>query len=639
MRRLMWISRVGAVCLLPAVVGAQSFSLGTRQNSRLVELSHNVAPHIQDNRVPSPGERLGAALDQTRSTLASLENRIRQGDKAVDAAGVVSEEQKKLAVLDEAYQTEFADIESKMRKAGLPAAVLAQKLAAWHDFTANYRRRMDATQAGFEKVRTQAAGRDARSLLAELANLRESMGAASTTPQNQVSYSYSHPAPDPGPRTAISASLGFATDPPTPDDLSATNIIRLTPDIMSRAAGYGSSPAALFAFVYNEIQFVPYVMLVQNSEAVLWSGRGNDSDQATLLIALLRASNIPARYVMGTINVPVADAISWTGAKDKAGTAAILNFDAAIADQGTSFAIAHVWVEAWLPNGSSNAWIPMTPSIKRQTFQPGLMLARPVFNRTQFLSTVQTPLATEIYDDQLHTAFAQAYPGHDFTELAYTGTIVPTSSTTLPSFPYPPTQINMRGSSLPSQLMGVMLAGPNKTVFQTTLVMPEVSLQAITMSYTPASQQDESIITSFGGLANVPVGMVNLMPQLRLDDVVTVTGTTPVQNGGALTLTVTHTGAFATTPNETFVHSATAGENVAVTMGFNQISQALIDARLDRITGELATAAQDDIVRDILALAGWRYFQRTEIEQQRVFSPLQILPSSWIGRSASLAPA
>ena len=41
--------------------------------------------------------------------------------------------------------------------------------------------------------------------------------------------------------------------------------------------------------------------------------RGNAVDTASLLVALLRSANIPARYVYGTVEMPVDKAMNWVG--------------------------------------------------------------------------------------------------------------------------------------------------------------------------------------------------------------------------------------------------------------------------------------------------------------------------------------
>jgi len=69
----------------------------------------------------------------------------------------------------------------------------------------------------------------------------------------------------------------------------------------------------IYNWVRNNIQFVPSYGSIQGSDMTLQTKRGNSFDTASLLIALLRAANVPARYVYGTIEVPADKAMNWVG--------------------------------------------------------------------------------------------------------------------------------------------------------------------------------------------------------------------------------------------------------------------------------------------------------------------------------------
>jgi transglutaminase-like putative cysteine protease len=621
-----WLSArwIASIAIMVSALQAQSLE------NRIAKIRELVPPKMRPERIPSAGERLNAVLDQTRTRLRTISS-----DPAV-AAVTIQEERSKLAVLNEAYETAFSSIEAKLRRANLPQPVLTERLAKWHTFTANYRKRMAASLADFDRVSQAAGGHDSYWVRSEAEKLRAGLGVASSS---RITGVVDHATSKLQPHAATTAILPpEVTDPPTPDDLAANTAVVLTPDIVAEAASLGNSPAALFAYVYNNIQFVPYYMLVQNAESVFWSGKGNDADQATLLIALLRASGIPARYAAGYINVPVADAINWLGVKDKPTASEFLNLNTIVTDQGSSFQILHVWVEAWLNTPRGNAWVPMTPSIKQQTFQPGIILPEPVFNRTQFLSSVQTQLSSEIYTAQLLAAFQQAHPGQDFSALPYTGTITPLAGDTLPSFPYPPTQVSLRGSSLQYHTIGVLMGLGNTLYFSQSVSMPQVSTTSLTVGFTAATANDQSIINTYGGLANTPAGMVNLLPQLLVNEQVVATGNVPISYGAGIVLEVTHTESYATNPSGSYEHSLTVGENAAVTVGYNQISEPLVASRMDALLSEESTATSDEVARELVSIAGLRYFQRVEIEKQRVFNPLQIATPCRFLKSAPPPP-
>lgn len=52
---------------------------------------------------------------------------------------------------------------------------------------------------------------------------------------------------------------------------------------------------------------------IQGADMALQTKRGNSFDTASLLIGLLRAANIPARYVYGIIKVSADKSMSWVG--------------------------------------------------------------------------------------------------------------------------------------------------------------------------------------------------------------------------------------------------------------------------------------------------------------------------------------
>jgi hypothetical protein len=92
------------------------------------------------------------------------------------------------------------------------------------------------------------------------------------------------------------------TDTLPQDLLRSTLDANLTdPFILARAAELGNDPERIFAFVRDRIGYESYQGSLRGARGTLWSKAGNALDQASLLIALLRASGIPARYAQGTL--------------------------------------------------------------------------------------------------------------------------------------------------------------------------------------------------------------------------------------------------------------------------------------------------------------------------------------------------
>jgi len=72
--------------------------------------------------------------------------------------------------------------------------------------------------------------------------------------------------------------------------------------IQEKLSEISAGTAAAFGYVRDEIKFEAYTGSLRGARGTMWSKAGNSLDQASLLIALLRAQGIPCRYVRGTLS-------------------------------------------------------------------------------------------------------------------------------------------------------------------------------------------------------------------------------------------------------------------------------------------------------------------------------------------------
>ena len=91
-------------------------------------------------------------------------------------------------------------------------------------------------------------------------------------------------------------------------DLVDANLIAATPDadstdpfIQQKAAELDYDPNAFFQFLADDVAYQSYYGSLRGARGTLWSSAGNSLDVASLGIALLRASGIPAQYAQGTL--------------------------------------------------------------------------------------------------------------------------------------------------------------------------------------------------------------------------------------------------------------------------------------------------------------------------------------------------
>lgn len=207
----------------------------------------------------------------------------------------------------------------------------------------------------------------------------------------------------------VLASLPVATQA---EDLTANEDVQISQEIKDLAAQLNHNPAKIYKWVYDNIEFVPTYGSIQGSAYTLETKRGNATDTSSLLIALLRASGIPARYVSGTIDVPAEVAKDWVGGVNNLGAAGNLigqgGVPSVIMTRGgkeTHLRMEHMWVEAkldYLPskgavqtNGQNNpsiedSWVPLDASYKRYERTKGIDLAKAVpFDAEEFLNKAQ----------------------------------------------------------------------------------------------------------------------------------------------------------------------------------------------------------------------------------------------------------
>ncbi len=91
-------------------------------------------------------------------------------------------------------------------------------------------------------------------------------------------------------------------------DVIETLLLASTPDanatdpfIQSKAAELEYDPQRIFDYLTDDVVYESYVGSLRGARGTLWSAAGNSLDEASLGVALFRASGIPARYAGGTL--------------------------------------------------------------------------------------------------------------------------------------------------------------------------------------------------------------------------------------------------------------------------------------------------------------------------------------------------
>ena len=182
-----------------------------------------------------------------------------------------------------------------------------------------------------------------------------------------------------------------------------------TAAIQKLAADLGKNPHKIYQWVHDNIYWQPTQGSVQGAQDTLDKKRGNAFDTNSLLIALLRSSGIPARYVYGTVDIPVAQVQNWVGnaatadaAQQILGQGGVPNVVLTQGGQDFAFRLEHVWVEAHIQYHpgrgatpvpgvrTADSWVVMDGSYKQYTYNAGMDLQTAVpFDADSLLTAAQ----------------------------------------------------------------------------------------------------------------------------------------------------------------------------------------------------------------------------------------------------------
>lgn len=126
----------------------------------------------------------------------------------------------------------------------------------------------------------------------------------------------------------------------------------ITNEIAALARGLQYDPVAIYNYVRNEIDHIPYYGLTKGAALCLIEKSGNDFDQCALLAALLEESGYTPIYHYGTMTIPLSaaddmDMVSWLPATNSNGVKNLLLWtgNPGYSPIGSNFNPIRVWIE------------------------------------------------------------------------------------------------------------------------------------------------------------------------------------------------------------------------------------------------------------------------------------------------------
>lgn len=381
----------------------------------------------------------------------------------------------------------------------------------------------------------------------------------------------------------LSASAVATSLLPQPEDLLPTEDVQITDEIKALALQLENNPVKIYNWVHNNIEFIPTYGSIQGSQMTLETKKGNAFDTSSLLIALLRASGVPARYAIGTVKIPMDKVMNWVGgvtvpdaAIEIMGQGGIPNIGVTRGGNIVAVEIEHIWVDAFVDsvpsrgtkNIAGDTWIPLDASYKQYEYVQGIDYKSVINIDTQeFINQISSSAqineqegwvagVDQVFIDatfvdlksQLENYISINNPNATVDDLFGVQNIIFIARSDLAlSLPY---KIIIKGSQyteLPNNLRNKFKIELYDTeinkalglpVLSYTASLPQLSDKKITLTFSPSTQNDKDLLNSYFPdlhadgtpvLPNewpesIPGYLLNLKAELRINGNIVVNG-------------------------------------------------------------------------------------------------------------------
>lgn len=353
-----------------------------------------------------------------------------------------------------------------------------------------------------------------------------------------------------------------------PDDHIGDAAQPLTAAIAAKAKSLDYDYVRLYEFVRNNFRTEWYAGAQKSPDVTLSQLAGNDVDQAALLMGLYRASGVPVRYVHGVIEQPI-DMI-----QESLGVTTPAQATTALTQAGIAFSpvtrggklaalkIEHSWVEARVPyanyrgttvDTSGATWVALMPAIKRHAvvapddlWKLGGLNAQNLI--TDYLASPQDLTLMEKLRQRLNNYLLLSSQGGNYS--THLGSITPVAE-----------NLDLLPNSLPVKVLATYaeeanLAASRQAQLRITLrnasndglaldysaALSAIAGQRVTLSYIPATVDDSRITNLYGGLSRVPLYMIRVRAQLKVNGVVVAYGKDVLEPGVYQTLEIISSG-------------------------------------------------------------------------------------------------
>lgn len=580
LRRARWFLKTTAIVVIVSFLGLylQPLAIAARLPAKAATPAA---------RAPSDTERLSQTIDSIETRLEKLEDKSSRHEDTTKERQELKILRTELKGLDQKALQDFDAIERHIKDKKLPQVILdrqAQTVRTYKKEMAALKANLDELDKAQDDTERYTQAKKAKDYL----KLKNTKRARPKFDPNDLPNKSLQPNRKNVPRlkksdfvraglisnpTVKLAALGdfkFDKLPGASDPayLAPTTEVVLTDAVKTKAQALGYNPVTIYNWVRNNVEWIPTWGATQDADVTLGSQRGNAMDIASLLIALYRASGIPARYVYGTIEVPADKFMNWAGgftsitaAADYASSGGIPVTTIVSGGKITKVQLEHVWVEAAIDffpsrgaiNKSADSWVQLDPSYKQYQDLQGLdvvsisginpdtlvqsFASSGTVNQTEGWVQNLNPSVLQNAQTQaqsaLQTYITNNLPNATIGDVIGVRKIIANNFTVLPTgLSYHTAVIGARYGALPSALENAMtfafgLDPLGQPVNPVTFPWPKLNNHKITLSFKPATSADEQTLASLlpsGPItdpsqlpSSIPAYLISVIPELALD--------------------------------------------------------------------------------------------------------------------------
>lgn len=644
-------------------------------------------PESSEERFSKLTEELAKELADTKADVAGKKQRLSAAKAEMDG-------------LDREIRKQFAETEKRLKDAKMPAEILERH----YRFVKRYDDNLAELKGNIERVEK---AKDQRQAEVEIEKVRSHLEKVKAPSRHQPFDPNNLPHRQPkaikreprmkkeeferdlkkdkhawkSEKRVVVASTGSVAGLLPSDDLAETIEVQFTPEIKAKALELGNNPVKIYEWVRNNIEFVPTWGSIQGAQMTMLTKQGNAFDTASLLIALLRAAGIHARYVTGTVELPVDKVMNWAGGFTS--EQAALEFMASggvpvkagmSGGKITKALFEHVWVEAFIDyfpsrgakhvRGQEDTWIKLDPSFKQYAYTNGIDIKSAVpFDAQGFLTQLQSTatidesaryvtgvnslLAQQTMQDyqaQVQNYIQQNHPNATVGDvlgkkeivkqefpyllgtLPYRTAVKGAAFTDIPDNYRHKLSFNVKKETVDLSVYDPDTPEPVDNSLRITKSLAELAGKKITLSYSPATAQDETIINAYlpsphaDGTpiqpselpSQLPAYLINVKPELRIDGHVVATGES-IGLGGTNIFTMTFSDpSYGANQVVNFID---AGVFQAIGVNLGEISpdqlaalKSKIDATMAKMQNQdFTNITKEDILGDLLYTTALAY--------------------------------